>query len=503
MEGEQPFDEKDELKIRPAVSVGAYDQSDDEKEREKKKQDTLMDGSYAQNDDEKVLREKKEDTTLMDAQGGDSKMKTDSSSEKKTLETVMESGGVVDDYKANELGRAHDSCDDEDEESIDGVRELEMRRRASEEESVVRPGVLAVRGPDYVSGRSNLNYSGSSTNMQLSSGDGLNFGKSSKSSSPIMISANLVDVSAEREREAELMRLRQQLQERDAAVMTATSMPVAMVDAQSVRQLNVDNKKEPAIASVGRKRSVYVIGALIVVVAAVAIALGVALGGGDEEEGASVCFAMPGVPIRDCECHDSCATCGYNNNPVQSTDCTSCADGSSVQAVYEDGSGICGEFSSTCYRNPDTIVENCTCHPSCARCGYSENPVKDADCRTCADGSPVKPQYLDGTGLCGRNVSQDTPCLGEAFDYHICVDTNFDACRDCPAVQHWSFDIDLNCTDLFPELCKMDDCCPECTRVAKIITECYSTIPAEYHIGDDYLEGCVIEGCTNATVPSE
>ena len=45
--------------------------------------------------------------------------------------------------------------------------------------------------------------------------------------------------------------------------------------------------------------------------------------------------------------------------------------------------------------------EGCTCHVSCSKCGYSEDPTGETDCINCADPSHVlSVEWDDGTGSC-------------------------------------------------------------------------------------------------------
>ena len=55
---------------------------------------------------------------------------------------------------------------------------------------------------------------------------------------------------------------------------------------------------------------------------------------------------------------------------------------------------------STCYLTPWQTLPGCTCHPSCATCGYFEEPTAANDCITCRHGGPVEPVWDDGTGKC-------------------------------------------------------------------------------------------------------
>ena len=122
------------------------------------------------------------------------------------------------------------------------------------------------------------------------------------------------------------------------------------------------------------------------------------------------CYGSPGgAVLLGCTCHASCEACGYTDSPTGAADCITCADKSTVKAVYDDGTGLCGEFTDEsgladegCYTDPWTSVPGCTCHASCKACGYTDSPTGAADCITCADGSVVQAVYSDGTGRCGE-----------------------------------------------------------------------------------------------------
>ncbi|KAJ1455246.1 hypothetical protein M885DRAFT_520547 [Pelagophyceae sp. CCMP2097] len=63
--------------------------------------------------------------------------------------------------------------------------------------------------------------------------------------------------------------------------------------------------------------------------------------------------------------------------------------------------GIVAQPKARCYLNPETIIiSECECHESCGSCGYYDMPDKAEDCITCADGSAVVPVFEDGTGTC-------------------------------------------------------------------------------------------------------
>ena len=55
-----------------------------------------------------------------------------------------------------------------------------------------------------------------------------------------------------------------------------------------------------------------------------------------------------------------------------------------------------------CYlmEGSSTAISGCTCHSTCMKCGYSAGPDSQSDCVTCANGGTVTAVYNDGTGTC-------------------------------------------------------------------------------------------------------
>ena len=53
------------------------------------------------------------------------------------------------------------------------------------------------------------------------------------------------------------------------------------------------------------------------------------------------CYLMEGssTAISGCTCHSTCMKCGYNAGPDGQSDCVTCANGGTVTAVYNDGTG--------------------------------------------------------------------------------------------------------------------------------------------------------------------
>merc|ERR1719506_2224284 len=64
--------------------------------------------------------------------------------------------------------------------------------------------------------------------------------------------------------------------------------------------------------------------------------------------------------------------------------------------------------SPTCFEDNQTGIPGCECHASCASCGYTDDPTGPADCIACADGGAVVPVYHDGTGWCNSTTSAPT-----------------------------------------------------------------------------------------------
>jgi len=64
--------------------------------------------------------------------------------------------------------------------------------------------------------------------------------------------------------------------------------------------------------------------------------------------GETGCYALSTdtTPIAGCTCHETCAKCGYFNWPNTDDDCVTCADPSvTVTAVYGDGTGYCTPYT--------------------------------------------------------------------------------------------------------------------------------------------------------------
>jgi len=114
------------------------------------------------------------------------------------------------------------------------------------------------------------------------------------------------------------------------------------------------------------------------------------------------CYDGDNEKIQYCKCHSSCESCGFWDEPTDANNCISCADGSDVNVMYDDGTGYCGKISGCYKRYLNEKIKGCSCHSSCEACGYNKRSDTVLDCITCADGSEVNPVWKDGTGYCGK-----------------------------------------------------------------------------------------------------
>mmetsp|Transcript_15153 Transcript_15153/g.45921 ORF Transcript_15153/g.45921 Transcript_15153/m.45921 type:complete len:234 (-) Transcript_15153:236-937(-) len=91
-------------------------------------------------------------------------------------------------------------------------------------------------------------------------------------------------------------------------------------------------------------------------------------------------------------------------NPPDYRSCVTCSNGGVVYPYLSDGTnaiGFCLEPTATgCFDSEGQQLPNCNCHESCATCGFYDNPTEADDCWTCAAGCSVTPVYEDGTGIC-------------------------------------------------------------------------------------------------------
>ena len=164
-------------------------------------------------------------------------------------------------------------------------------------------------------------------------------------------------------------------------------------------------------------------------------------------QGPAECFENEGdtVAVSGCNCHSTCASCGYNSMPTEDADCITCQPGHVLQQFYPDGTGFCypippgdGQGPEACYANPDdlnsgTVISGCRCHSECAKCGFGESPWPDTQvsCITCAEGLDF--HVVDdntGTGVCfndngpSPDSGSNTPTSGSSPDsgsYSSCL----------------------------------------------------------------------------------
>ena len=71
--------------------------------------------------------------------------------------------------------------------------------------------------------------------------------------------------------------------------------------------------------------------------------------------------------------------------------------------MHQTGDGV-----EACYQyESGDVIEGCQCHSTCAKCGYYDWPIGDDDCITCAEGFELSPVYSDGTGYCNPPVVEN------------------------------------------------------------------------------------------------
>ena len=63
---------------------------------------------------------------------------------------------------------------------------------------------------------------------------------------------------------------------------------------------------------------------------------------------------------------------------------------------------------SVCYKDKNSPLENCECHPSCKTCGYSKNPIGMNQCLVCKNGTKVNKLYNNGAGWCSSYQEKKT-----------------------------------------------------------------------------------------------
>jgi len=136
------------------------------------------------------------------------------------------------------------------------------------------------------------------------------------------------------------------------------------------------------------------------------------------------CLMFNGRAFEDgCRCDSTCGSCGYYQEDAMKSvmmmwpnapwDCIACKDGLPKIVLFEDGMGVCVPPTETeCFDAPGgTALPNCTCHATCASCGYSDNPTSPDNCIACRNGFIM--QYLpdsDGSSSgAGRCVATGSP----------------------------------------------------------------------------------------------
>ena len=120
----------------------------------------------------------------------------------------------------------------------------------------------------------------------------------------------------------------------------------------------------------------------------------------------------------------------------------------------------------------------------------------------------MKQQHIDGTGLCGREISEDVPCLAEEYDFAKCYGDNWNECSSCPIPQFVEGVVDLNCTEFYEVSCSSAECCPPCSVESDAYVKCIAGMPADQRPGpgdsffkvDDF--SCFNEDCSGSDAPS-
>ncbi|KAK3270089.1 hypothetical protein CYMTET_21496, partial [Cymbomonas tetramitiformis] len=116
------------------------------------------------------------------------------------------------------------------------------------------------------------------------------------------------------------------------------------------------------------------------------------------------CFYDFSQPIKDCTCHSSCATCGFNTNPITGADCITCADGSAVTSLYNDSTGCCGA--------------DCAANLGMSGIADPEIPACLLDCWILDSDEQAEMEICNGNG-CARNCNEED--LTRAHDLLRCL----------------------------------------------------------------------------------
>ena len=76
--------------------------------------------------------------------------------------------------------------------------------------------------------------------------------------------------------------------------------------------------------------------------------------------GPAACFANEGdtVAVSGCNCHSTCASCGYNSMPTEDADCITCQPGYVLESFYPDGTGFCFDNRPPAYAFTSAPVAN-------------------------------------------------------------------------------------------------------------------------------------------------
>jgi V8-like Glu-specific endopeptidase len=108
------------------------------------------------------------------------------------------------------------------------------------------------------------------------------------------------------------------------------------------------------------------------------------------------CYDEDSDLIDGCACDDSCASCGYYNNPVNADDCVSCKAGGRLNLVFEIGAGEC-EYGSD-------VVESV--------CGEKSMPIN-----RCGETKCLAKSIFSDQEACVALLDQSASCDSAVVDY--------------------------------------------------------------------------------------
>jgi hypothetical protein len=133
----------------------------------------------------------------------------------------------------------------------------------------------------------------------------------------------------------------------------------------------------------------------------------------------SSCFLTKTHRMPNCECYQTCKSCGYGTNPTWPSSCTSCKTGLHMTSFFGNGTGACigPAGAPQCFSAPGSPpVPNCHCHESCMSCGYGDLPNSPNDCIACQPGRVHHKLFADGSGTC-LNPSGESrlPCTAQGM----------------------------------------------------------------------------------------